>query len=309
MNRRTLLKTAGLLPLITAPGLIAAPTSPLRKRSVRFAYLGDTHILAETKQMDGVAACLRHLQKQTDKPAFMLHGGDVIMDALVLDKAAVRKQWDAWNRVVKAECSLPVSYAIGNHDIWGVDTAKADGAWGKAWVQDELKLKNRYYSFDTNGWHFVVLDSVQPKPTGAWYATNVDADQLAWLKTDLANTPATTPVLVLSHVPILTATVFDFAQPVPTTDGKQTMIDGLAVSNAPELVALFVQHPNVKACLSGHTHLLDQVVYNNVSYFCNGAVSGNWWKSELHRQTKAGYALFDLYDDGSVERTYLTYNG
>ncbi len=307
MNRRTLLKTAGLLPLVTVPNLIAAP-NPLRKRSVRFAYLGDTHILSETKQMNGVAACFKHIQNQADKPAFILHGGDVIMDALVLDKAAVRKQWDAWNQVVKAECSLPVNYAIGNHDIWGVDAAKADGAWGKAWVQDELKLKNRYYSFDKNGWHFVVLDSVQPKPTGAWYATNVDADQLAWLKADLANIPATTPILVLSHVPILTATVFDFAQPVPTTDGKQTMIDGLAVSNAPELVALFVQYPNVKACLSGHTHLLDQVVYNNVSYFCNGAVSGNWWKSEIHRQTKAGYALIDLHDDGSVERTYVSYS-
>jgi Icc protein len=306
MNRRTLLKSASLLPLAAAPDLTTATTG-VRKRSVRFAYLGDTHILPETKQMDGVAACLQHIQKQTDKPAFVLHGGDVIMDALVLDKAAVRKQWDAWKRVVKAENSLPIRYAIGNHDIWGFDAAKADGAYGKGWIQDELHLPNRYYSFDEQGWHFVVLDSVQPKANGAWYATNVDTEQLAWLEADLRKTPNTTPVLVMSHVPILTATVFDFAQPVPAIDGKQTMVDGLAVSNAPDLVALFVKFPNVKACLSGHTHLLDQVVYNDVAYFCNGAVSGNWWKSEMHRQTHAGYALFDLYDDGTIERTYLSY--
>ena len=69
------------------------------------------------------------------------------------------------------------------------------------------------------------------------------------------------------------------------------------------------QHPNVKAALSGHTYLLDRVDYNGVAYLCNGAVSGNWWKSDTHYQTKAGYALIDLFDDGSVERTYLMYNG
>lgn len=311
MNRRTLLKSASLLPLATVPSF-AAPAAG-RTRSLRFAYLGDTHILPETKQQKGVAACFQHIQNQADKPAFLLHGGDVIMDALVLDKAAVRKQFDAWNTVVKAENALPIRYAIGNHDIWGYDAAKADGAYGKAWVQDELKLPGRYYSFDwpasgQKNWHFVVLDSVQPKANGTWYDTNVDAEQLAWLEADLAKTPATTPVLILSHVPILTATVFDFAQPVAAIDGKQTMIGGLAVSNAPDLVALFVKYPNVKACLSGHTHLLDEVIYNGVTYFCNGAVSGNWWKSEMHRQTHSGYALFDLYDDGTVARTYLPYS-
>ncbi|MBC8152434.1 MAG: hypothetical protein H7Z72_05940, partial [Bacteroidetes bacterium] len=47
MNRRTLLKTAGLVPFLTGPDLIAAPNparpaGAVRKRSVRFAYLGDT---------------------------------------------------------------------------------------------------------------------------------------------------------------------------------------------------------------------------------------------------------------------------
>ena len=54
-------------------------------------------------------------------------------------------------------------------------------------------------------------------------------------------------------------------------------------------------------------HLLDRVDYNGVAYLCNGAVSGNWWTSDTYQQTKAGYALIDLYDDGTVERTYLHY--
>jgi 3',5'-cyclic-AMP phosphodiesterase len=306
MNRRQLLKTASLLPLAAATPDFTKPAS--RKRGLRFAYMGDTHILPETKQLNGVTNAFRQIQNQRDKAAFVLHGGDVIMDALLPDKATVRGQFDAWNRVVKAECSLPLRYAIGNHDIWGPDAAKADGAWGKAWIQDELKMPGRYYSFEQGGWHFVILDSVQAKPTGAWYTTRVDAEQMAWLKADLEKTPATTPVLVLSHVPILTATVFDFAQPIAGVDGRLAVIDGLIVGNAPDLVALFAEHPNVKACLSGHTHLLDQVTYNGVTYFCNGAVSGSWWKSDTHRQTKAGFAMFDLYDDGSIERQYIPYS-
>lgn len=304
MNRRTLLKSASLLPFVVAtPSLFALPA---RARSVRFAYIGDTHILAETKQMNGVAKCFQHLQNQADKPTFVMHGGDVIMDALAVDKAGVQKQWDAWQTVVKAEFSLPIEYAIGNHDIWGIDAAKADGKYGKAWAMEQFGLTNRYRSFDKNGWHFVVLDSIQTKPDGSWYTARMDDEQRDWLRADLDKTPATTPVLLLSHVPILSTTGLLFVEPVANYPNVQ-IAGGLLHSDSGSLVELLYPFPNVKVALSGHTHLLDRVDYNNVSYFCNGAVSGNWWKTDIHRQTKAGYALFDLYDDGTIERTYVPY--
>lgn len=304
MNRRNLLKTASLLPFVSAlsPSLAS---SAIRTRSVRFAYMGDTHILAEPKQMNGVAKAFQHLQNQADKPTFILHGGDVIMDALVLDKAAVQKQWDAWQTVMKAECSLPVEYAIGNHDIWGIDAAKADGKYGKAWAMEQFGLTNRYRSFDKNGWHFVVLDSIQTKPDGTWYRALMDEEQLAWLRADLAKTPTTRPVLLLSHVPILSITGLTFVDPTASYPNVQIM-GGLVHADSGSLVEMLHGFPNVKAALSGHTHLLDRVDYNGMSHFCNGAISGNWWKTDTHKQTKAGYALFDLYDDGTLERTYVT---
>ncbi len=73
-----------------------------------------------------------------------------------------------------------------------------------------------------------------------------------------------------------------------------------------ELKDLFAQHPNVKLCLSGHLHLLDRVDYNGVTYLCNGAVSGNWWKGR-HKDCDEGYAVIDLYDDGSFEHQYVKY--
>ncbi|WP_018618044.1 metallophosphoesterase family protein [Spirosoma luteum] len=304
MNRRTLLKSAGLLPLLTAPGLtIAAGT---RKRNLRFAYVGDTHILPETKPMTGVAKCLHQVQQQRDKPAFILHGGDVIMDALKEDRAKVQQQWDAWHSVMKAENSLPVEYCIGNHDIWGFDNAKNDPLYGKKWAVDQMQISGRYRSFAKSGWHFIILDSVQPRPDGNWYTGGIDPEQLEWLKGELARIDAKTPILVMSHIPIVSVTAFAF--PTNVKEGSWQIPGGIALPDAAQLITLFSKHPNVKACLSGHMHLLDQAVYNGVTYLCNGAVSGNWWKADTYQQTHAGYALFDLYDDGTVERTYLPYS-
>jgi 3',5'-cyclic-AMP phosphodiesterase len=67
-----------------------------------------------------------------------------------------------------------------------------------------------------------------------------------------------------------------------------------------------LKHPNVKLCLSGHTHLVDRLDYTGVSYFCNGAVSGAWWKGAW-QGCEPGYALVNLYDDGSFEREYVVY--
>ncbi len=306
MNRRDLLKAASLLPLVaSSPNLFAHPTRAARTRTVRFAYIGDTHILPERKPIDGIAKAFGHLQNQSDKPAFILHGGDVIMDALARDKAAVQKQWDVWQETVKAECSLPIEYCIGNHDVWGVADAKADVRYGKAWAMEQFGMKQRYRSFDKNGWHFVVLDSVQPKPDGSWYTGIIDDEQLDWLKNDLKQTDPKKPILILSHIPILSSTVLVFNDGNPAKHPDTQILGSLLHSDSSSLVTLFHQFPNIKAALSGHTHLLDRVDYNQVSYFCNGAISGNWWKSDTHHETKAGYALFDLYDDGTVERTYV----
>jgi predicted MPP superfamily phosphohydrolase len=305
MNRRSLLKSAALLPLATTPNLVPDSPPVARRRSIRFAYLGDTHILPDTKPMDAVAKCLQHVQDQKDKPTFILHGGDVIMDALKQNRSDVQKQWDAWHTVVNANNSLPIEYCIGNHDVWGYEQAKTDPMYGKKWAVDLMKIGNRYRSFDKNGWHFIILDSVQLKPDGTWYTGNIDPEQMEWLKQDLVKTGMKTPVLILSHIPIFSPTGFFSESNVK--DGMWGISAGLVLSNTPELLKLFYQYPNVKTALSGHMHLLDRVDYNNVSYFCNGAVSGNWWKGDVYQQTKAGYALFDLYDDGSVERTFVHY--
>jgi hypothetical protein len=44
----------------------------------------------------------------------------------------------------------------------------------------------------------------------------------------------------------------------------------------------------------------------NLGYYCDGAVSGNWWTGSYH-QTPPGFALINLYEDGTFDREYVAY--
>jgi predicted phosphodiesterase len=113
-----------------------------------------------------------------------------------------------------------------------------------------------------------------------------------------------THVLVLSHIPIVAASAILWAS--QNQHGDYSINSARIHMDAIKIKNLFAQRPNVKLCLSGHLHHLDRVDYNGVTYLCNGAVSGNWWKGR-HKDTDEGYAIIDLYDDGTFEHEYVKY--
>lgn len=321
LNRRELLKVGAIVgaglalgpralaEAMRAPRNLAEPPQSAgpRKRVLRLVHMTDTHIQPERAAFEGVAKCLAHMQSLDDKPELILTGGDLIMDAFAQDSTRTKLVWDLWSKTLKDHCSLPVEHCIGNHDIWGWNKKKSgtkgdEAKWGKQWAMDQLGLARPYRSFDRAGWRFVVLDSVFPKEDK--YIGRLDDEQFAWLEALLKDTPATMPVLVLSHIPILTITSITHAKEdaVAKHEGSITEM----MSDSPKLLRLFAKHRNVKTCLSGHIHELDRVEYQGVTYLCNGAVCGAWWKGR-HMQCEEGYALVDLFDDGTVERTYQTY--
>jgi len=53
--------------------------------------------------------------------------------------------------------------------------------------------------------------------------------------------------------------------------------------------------------------LLDQPVYDGITYVGCGAVSGDWWKKNTFHQTQCGFATLNLFPDGSFDRTYHAY--
>jgi hypothetical protein len=68
---------------------------------------------------------------------------------------------------------------------------------------------------------------------------------------------------------------------------------------------LFKGH-NVRLLLSGHIHLVDRVEYLNMTFVCDGAVSGAWWKGP-NQEFAEGYGVIDLWPDGSFKHQYVTY--
>ncbi|PTY04974.1 metallophosphoesterase [Opitutaceae bacterium EW11] len=288
--------------------------SPSRKRVLRAAHFTDLHVMPDREGFQspaaGMTAALRHAQGQPDRPEILLFGGDLVMDSLKHSKEEVNAQWDVWQKVFAAEVKLPYKLCLGNHDVWGWalhehPELERDPLFGKELAMQRLGIKERYYSYDQAGWHFVVLDSMQRDfGNKHGYTARLDDEQFAWLAKDLAATPASTPIAILSHIPILACCVF-FDDDLEAT-GSWVIPGAWCHIDARRLKDLFHKHPNVKTCISGHVHLVDDVTYLGVRYLCNGAICGAWWKG-AYQEFAPAYALVDFYDDGSVENQLIAY--
>lgn len=298
-TRRQLLTAA---PAALLPG-IAAANSPRPKRAIRLAHLTDMHVQPERGAAEGFEAALTHAAGQN--PDLIVTGGDLVMDAMGQTRERTKTQWDLYLRTVGG-VSLPVEHTIGNHDVWGWnkrDVYEKEPGYGKKWACDALHLERPYRSFDRKGWHFIVLDSTFMKPESG-YTARLDDEQFEWLQEDLKATPSQTPVLVVSHIPIICAcAMFDGDN---EKSGDWVIPGAWMHTDARRIKDLFSKHPNVKGCLSGHIHLVDHVVYNGIHYFCNGAVCGGWWKGD-YQECTYGYGVVDLMEDGTIENRYVTF--
>lgn len=279
-----------------------AKESPPDPRPLKVAYLTDMHIAPQPGPERSFANAL--VKAQSHQPDLIVNGGDAIMDALRHPLPGVKEQWRVFHRVIEQNCSQPILHCLGNHDIFGWANPTPDPK-GKLMAQDELGLKQPYYVKDLPGWRLIILDSngwAPGSPKG--YAARLGEEQLLWLDQQLSESAG--HVCVISHIPIMgVAPFFDG----PNEASGDWMIPGAWMHlDARQIKAVFQKHtPKVKACLSGHIHLVDQVEYAGVQYFCNGAVSGDYWRGP-YQEFPPAYALMELHADGRVERQMVTYD-
>lgn len=333
LDRRDFLKLAGL----TTLGAVSACTSyqsadtatptmqstaatqptktPLpktqKKRVLRIAHMTDFHVQPEGIAPAGMARALYHAQNQSDPPDIILNTGDSIMDALETSKSTAVGQWLTYRSIMKAECSLPVIHAIGNHDVWGwglTDSSiENDPLRGKEMALERLELENRYYSFDLAGWHFIVLDSIHPRNevSPQPYIGKLDEEQFQWLRQDIEAVPKTAPICIASHIPLIAACEY-FDGPNEETGNWVVPACWMHI-DAREFRRLFLKHPNIRLCLSGHTHQYEVIDYLGVQYQTNGAICGNWWYG-WYMAFPPAYVMVNLYDDGSADSQFVPYD-
>lgn len=286
-------------------GAGAAAASPAR-RVLRIAHLTDVHVQPERKADAGFALALRRVGEMADKPDVIFNTGDSIFDAMAtgIDRATL--QWDLWTKALRDGPRIDWFHCLGNHDILGTTRGKSkltgtEPGYGKAMACEKFGIAKPYYRFDRAGWRFIVLDSVMV--VGESYDGKLDDEQLEWLSGELAAVPKGTPVMILSHIPILTVTTL--CEVKAPKNGAFEIKTSVMGAEWPALRDLFRKHRCVKACISGHIHQIDRVEFEGVTYLCGGAVSGSWWKGP-RLDCDNGFNVLDLYADGRVESKYET---
>lgn len=207
-------------------------------------------------------------QFDRDKPAVVVELGDLIDAAdSVETELGYLKTID---RVFSA-ISDDRHYVLGNHCV---DTLTKDEFLGA------VGQKQSYYSFDRQGYHFIVLDAcfrsdgqAYGRKNSAWDDANIPPAELEWLRSDLRQ--AAGPVIVLAHQRL---------------DGS----DRHCVKNAAEIRKAFEESQKVLAVFQGHSHQNDYRSIAGIHYCTLAAmVEGSGAASN-------GYSLLDIYADRTL---------
>ena len=313
ISRRDVIR-GGLLASAAAmlsPSIVLArdePKAPARAgEALRFAHLTDMHVQPELRADHGYAAALRSLHRLNPVPQFIITGGDHVMDVFDQDAARSKVVWDLYQNVLRDNWNRLAYPTIGNHDVWawGKDQQAIErtaSGYGKAMACERFRLGRPYHSFDAGGWHFVCLDNIARRGFG--YFGSLDDEQADWLKRDLEGAGGK-PVVVTTHITLVGACLLMQEKRFDPKTNSYRVSDGIMHANVLPLLNLLRKH-NVKLCLSGHMHMIDRVEFRGITFICDGAVSGNWWKGS-HLEFPEGYGVIDLYPDGTFDHQYVTY--
>jgi 3',5'-cyclic AMP phosphodiesterase CpdA len=283
MRRRQFLGAAAFSALHAAPA-----------GDFTFVHFTDVHIQPELRAANGAEMAFAAINAV--KPDLCIAGGDLVFDVYEQGPARARLLFDLYAKTVKGLRSKVYSVP-GNHDVFGVanqaGVPATDPLYGKKMFED--RIGPRYQSFDHKGWHFVLLDSIAIGSDRQWYG-GFDEEQMEWLRADLGRTGPSTPIIVVTHIPLATA--------MGTAVFPPEAAPVLVVRKPQPILEILAKH-NIRAVLQGHTHIREVVHYNNCQFITTGAVSGNWWKGEHHGHPE-GFAVIQV-KGGEVRWSYRTY--
>ena len=228
---------SGGVPKSFALGRLGSLTDAERK-SIFFAQISDSHIgfaKEANKDVTGtLQAAVAKLNELPQRPSLVLHTGDIT-------QLAKPEEFDTANEVLKGVKTDRVFYVPGEHDVATDNGVSYLQRYGKG------TKGGGWYSFDHSGVHFVGLVNVLNLKAGG--LGSLGADQLAWLKRDVAGLSSSTPIVLFAHVPLWTV--------YPEW--------GWGTDDSEQALALLKRFGSVTV-LNGHIHQIMQKVEGNVSF-------------------------------------------
>lgn len=234
----TLWLMKGGVPKAYAMGDEAGAAQAAADASFGFVQVSDSHIgFRHEPNMDvagTLAAALARIDARATAPDFVVHTGD-------LTHLSRADEFDTVAQLMQGVKTQRVLFVPGEHDVIGDN--------GAAFFQRFGYRQNAggWYSFDYGGAHFVALINVlNLKSNGLGY---LGADQLAWLKKDLAGRSAETPIVVFGHMPLW---------PLYAAWGWGTEDSGEAMT--------YLRRFGSVTVLNGHIHQIQQKVEGTVTF-------------------------------------------
>lgn len=261
-----------------------------------FAFLTDIHVQREKDAISGFRAAITKVNELN--PDFVITGGDLIMDALGQTFGRADSLYNIYTKMI-TEFRMPVYNTIGNHEHYGwyvlkgADTLHPE--YGKQMF--EKRIGPRYQRIDRNGWIFLLLDSVVKDGNGG-YEGGIDGEQLQWIKDQLSHIPAETPLVISTHIPLLT-TEAQILRGATAANER-----GEVVVNSKEVIDLFKDH-NLKLVLQGHLHYYETLHVFGTSYVTGGSVAAAWWEGP-YLDTEEGFLMLKVKDN-DVTWEYIDY--
>lgn len=202
------------------------------------------------------------------KPDFVVELGDLIdaADSVEVELSYLEKI----NSLFEKSCRER-HYVLGNHCV---DTLTKEEFLGT------VKQEKSFYSFDHNGFHFIILDACftregtpYQRKNFEWTDTAIPKEELEWLKADLEKNQR--PTIVFAH------------QRLDTTDAH-------GVKNSPDVRKVLESSGNVLLVLQGHNHMNDLKEINSIHYCTLAALI------EGSGEENNAYSIMNLYADKTI---------
>jgi 3',5'-cyclic AMP phosphodiesterase CpdA len=259
---------------------------------LRIVFYTDVHARTEREAPGAVQKAAEMINDK--KGDLVIGGGDLITDGLdaipneIADKIAPR--WQVYMNMHKAIVGEHHT-VIGNHDL--VRALPKDGspplADPRSDYKNRLGLSRTFYTFETMGYRFILLDSMRITGDEYKYQGWVSQEQQEWIKEELSRISRSAPIVVVLHIPLLTA--FYNATKGATFEAKPNRV----VVNNVEVLKLF-KHHNLVLVLQGHLHVSELLRWQNTTFITGGAVCGRWWRGPFHG-TEEGFNVVTLHPD------------
>jgi predicted phosphodiesterase len=287
ITRRTFLKSSvASLAGLTVPAISCAinSDSKARQRTARFGIVTDCHYADADAQgirfyresLDKLSECVTLMN--TKKVDFLIELGD-FKDQ---DKTPVEKKTlsylQAAEKVLK-KFKGPTYHVLGNHDIDSISKKQ----FLKRVDNTKIDSNHSYYSFDSNGLRYVVLDA-NFRTDGAdydhgnfdWTDANIPPKELDWLRKDLDAAPGAA-IVFIHQLLNGTGSVF--------------------VKNAAQVRQILEASGKVLAVFQGHHH---SGSYSNIAgihyYTLKAVVEGQGPENN-------SYAIAEVHPDSSITIT------